>query len=148
MDNVSSVHLIQYITKVNANAMIIMNGMDLNGDVTLMGQFALLDQHGIRKNLNVNVTIQLNIWLMDYVENVEETKVGMVKNVCVFRIIIKLKVFVEHVIQILHLMAEIVSVTMDFMVMQTNVINVIPLVENVQDLGKTNAYPVQMLVMI
>lgn len=148
MDNVSSVRLIQYITKVNANAMIIMNGMDLNGDVTLMGQFALLDQHGIRKNLNANVTIQLNIWLMDYVENVEETKVGMVKSVCVFLIIIKLKVFVEHVIQILHLMAEIVSVTMDFMVMQTNVINVILLVENVQDLGKTNAYLVQMLVMI
>lgn len=85
---------------------------------------------------------------MDYVENVEETKVGMVKSVCVFLIIIKLKVFVEHVIQILHLMAEIVSVTMDFMVMQTNVINVILLVENVQDLGKTNAYLVQMLVMI
>ena len=61
MDNVSSVRLIQYITKVNANAMIIMNGMDLNGDVILMGQFALLDQHGIRKNLNANVTIQLNI---------------------------------------------------------------------------------------
>ena len=72
----------------------------------------------------------------------------MVKNAPVFLTTIGLKVFVEHVIQILPIMVEIVFVIMDFMVMLIDVINVIHLVENAQDLRVTNVFPAQMLVTI
>ena len=57
-------------------------------------------------------------------------KDGMVQNVFVELDIIKLRVYVEHVILIPTIMEEIVFVIMDTLVMLTNVKNVIKVVES------------------
>lgn len=82
------------------------------------------------------------------VEDVESMKVGTVKNVSVFPIIIKSKEFVEPVTLTPIIMEEIVSVIMDSLEMLINVKNVILPVVSAKGLRKINASLVQMSAMI
>ena len=84
---------------------------------------------------------------MDCAEDADLMKAGMVKNVSVSAIIIKLMESVEHVILTVLILVATVFVTMDFMVMLINAKDVTLAVVNVLDLVLHNASLARMLVM-